>query len=67
MPFFFDPLYLIFSLPALLLGLWAQWKVQSAFNKYSRVRTISGVTGAQGARRILDSNGLRQVAIESAV
>ncbi|MBI3914099.1 MAG: zinc metallopeptidase [Chloroflexi bacterium] len=66
MPFFFDPLYLIFSMPALLLGLWAQWKVQSAFNKYSRVRTISGVTGAHVARRILDSNGLRQVAVEPA-
>ncbi len=66
MPFFFDPLYLIVSLPALLLGLWAQWKVQSAFNEYSRVRTISGVTGAHVARRILDSSGLRQVAVEQA-
>lgn len=59
--FFFDPLYLLFSLPALLLGLWAQMKVQGAFNEFSRVRTITGVTGAQVARRILDSNGLRQV------
>jgi Zn-dependent membrane protease YugP len=64
--FWFDPLYLIFSLPALVLGLWAQWKVQSAFNEYSRVRTLTGVTGAQIARRILDLNGLRQVAVEQA-
>ncbi len=57
-------LYLLFSLPALLLGLWAQFKVQSAFNKYSRVRSYTGLTGAQIARRMLDSNGLNEVRIE---
>ena len=62
--FFFDPLYLLFALPALLLGLWAQMKVRGAFNEFSRVRTITGITGAQVARRILDANGLRQVAVE---
>jgi Zn-dependent membrane protease YugP len=66
MPIWFDPLYLLFSLPALLLGLWAQLQVQSAFNEYSRVHTITGVSGAQVARRILDSNGLRQVVVEQA-
>ncbi|MBI4790831.1 MAG: zinc metallopeptidase [Chloroflexi bacterium] len=62
--FFFDPLYLLFSIPALLLGLWAQWQVQSAYNKFSRVRTATGVNGAQAARRILDMNGMRHVAVE---
>jgi Zn-dependent membrane protease YugP len=62
--FFFDPLYLVFAIPALLLGLWAQLRVQVAFNEFSRVRTISGITGAQAARRILDLNGLRHVALE---
>lgn len=62
--FFFDPLYLILSLPAILLGLYAQMKVRSAFQKYSKVRSWSGMTGAEAARRILDSNGLHNVSIE---
>ncbi|HEX8683599.1 MAG TPA: zinc metallopeptidase [Ardenticatenaceae bacterium] len=62
--FFFDPLYLVFALPALLLGMWAQFKVKSAFSKYSQVRTARGVTGAQVARYLLDSEGLNTVAVE---
>jgi len=61
---FFDPLYFIFALPALILGLYAQFKVKSAFSKYSRVRNTTGVTGAQAARRILDANGLTHVDVE---
>jgi len=57
-------LYLLFALPALALGLWAQMRVRSAFGKYSRVRTMSGITGAQAARRILDANGLYNVNVE---
>jgi uncharacterized protein len=59
-------LYLLISLPALLFGLWAQLKVKSAFNKYSRVRSMIGLSGAQIARRMLDSNGLTNVKIEMA-
>lgn len=62
--FHFDPLYFILALPALLLGLWAQSRVRSAFGRYSQVRSASGMTGAQAARRILDSNGLQGVDIE---
>ena len=62
--FFFDPLYIIISLPALALGLWAQMKVKSAFNKYSRVPAGRGTSGAQVARRVLDSNGLGHVNVE---
>ncbi len=62
--FYFDPMYLIFALPALILGLWAQMKVKSAFSKYSQVRSYSGMSGAEAARRILDSNGLYNVAVE---
>lgn len=62
--FYFDPLYFILALPALLLGLWAQSRVRSAFGRYSRVRAASGMTGAQAARRILDANGLQGVDIE---
>lgn len=57
-------LYILFSLPALLLGFWAQMKVKGAFNKYSRVRNSIGITGAEVARRILDSNNLREVKVE---
>ncbi len=57
-------LYILFSLPALLLGLWAQFKVQSAFKKYSRIRAYQGLSGAQIARRMLDFNGLSDVQVE---
>lgn len=61
---FFDPVYLLFAIPPLLLGLWAQFRVQSAFRQYSKVRTANGMTGAQAARAILDANGLHNVAVE---
>lgn len=57
-------LYILISLPALLLGFWAQLKVQSAFKKYSQVRSYIGLTGAETARRMLDSAGLNNVKIE---
>lgn len=57
-------LYILLSLPALLLGMWAQAKVRSAFGKYSRVRSARGLTGAQVARFILDAFGLQHVQIE---
>jgi Zn-dependent membrane protease YugP len=62
--FFFDPWYLIIALPGLLLGLYAQMKVKRNFNKYSQVRTARGVTGAQVARDLLDSQGLQNVRVE---
>jgi hypothetical protein len=57
-------LYLVFALPALLLGLWAQWKVQRSFRHNAEIRTARGLTGAQIARSILDSNGLPGVRVE---
>lgn len=57
-------LYILISLPALLLGLWAQIKVKSAYNKYSKVPSATGMTGAEIARRMLDSNNLSNVRIE---
>lgn len=56
--------YLIFMLPALLLGLWAQAKVKHTFNKYNKVSNSRGMTGAQAARMVLDQNGLSYVRIE---
>ncbi|MFN2134806.1 MAG: zinc metallopeptidase [Candidatus Promineifilaceae bacterium] len=62
--FFFDPRWLIFALPGLLLGLWAQSRVRGSFNKYSKVRTMRGLTGAEVARQMLDQQGLYHVTIE---
>ncbi len=56
-------LYIILSLPALLLGLYAQAKVSGSFNKYSKVRTSNGMTGAEVARHVLDASGLQNVEI----
>lgn len=61
---FFDPMYFVFALPALLLGLWAQMKVRSSFNRYAKVRNRSGMTGATAARRLLDAQGLFNVPVE---
>jgi Zn-dependent membrane protease YugP len=57
-------LYFLFSLPALVLGVWAQMRVHSTYAKFSKVRLGSGRTGAQIARRMLDAHGLRDVGIE---
>ena len=61
---FFDPLFLLFALPGLLLGLFAQARVKRNFNKYAKVRTARNVTGAQVARQLLDAQGLHNVAVE---
>jgi uncharacterized protein len=63
--FFFDPMYLLFMIPGLVFSLWAQSKVHGAYNKYSQVPNSAGVTGMQAARAVLDSAGLRDVAIEA--
>ena len=56
--------YLLFALPGLLLGLYAQSKVKSAYKKYSGVRTERNIPGAEVARELLDSAGLYDVLIE---
>jgi Zn-dependent membrane protease YugP len=61
---YFDVYYLIFVIPALIFSLYAQFKVKSAFNKYSRIRNASGMTGADVARAILDRSGLHGVMVE---
>ena len=56
--------WLLFALPGLILGLWAQSRVKGAFKKYSKVRTARNLTGAQVARALLNEQGLSHVAIE---
>jgi hypothetical protein len=60
----FDPLYFIIILPGMLLGIWAQIKLHSAYGKYSQIAVESGMTGAETARRILDDAGLNNVPVE---
>jgi len=60
---YYDLNYLLYIAPAILLGLIAQIWVKSAFNKYSKVRARSGLTGRDAARAILDRNGLYNVDI----
>ena len=59
----FDPMYFVFLLPALALSLWASWRTKSAFNKYSKVRTARGLTGAQAASEMLRHAGLSDVQV----
>src|SRR5665648_336124 len=66
MPFFFWDWTMVLLVPALLLSLYAQWKVSSTFNKYSKVPSAYGRDGAQAARRLLDGAGLSNVSIEVA-
>jgi uncharacterized protein len=60
-----DPLFWIFVLPGLLLGMYAQGRIKANIAKYSQVGTLGGITGAQVARELLDSQGLQGVGIES--
>ena len=56
--FYFDPLYLVFAAPALLLAMFAQWRVSSAYSKYTRVRNARNLTGMDVAQYLLRANGL---------
>jgi Zn-dependent membrane protease YugP len=54
---YFDPTYYIYMLPALLFGMWAQWRVSSSYNRYSQVPTASGITGEQAAALLMQRTG----------
>ena len=59
---FFDPMYLLFVMPAFLLGLWAQFRIKSAYGVAQRMP--APLSGAAAARHVLDSAGLHNVGIE---
>lgn len=65
MPFysFFDPTMIIL-IPAIIISFWAQTKVNSTYNKYSKIRNMNGYTGEKIARMMLDNAGLADVRIE---
>jgi uncharacterized protein len=56
--------YLLFTIPPLLLGLYAQAKVKRTFAEYSQVRPANGMSGAQAAAAVMQSSGLPNLAIE---
>ena len=62
--FWIDYWYVVLVLPAIILALVVQIKMSSTYSKYSKVYNRSGVTAEEAARRILNANGLYDVAIE---
>jgi uncharacterized protein len=58
----FDPVYFMFVLPAFILGMWAQMRIQVTYSKAQRMP--APLSGAAAARHILDSAGLQNVQIE---
>ena len=61
---YYDYYYLILVLPAILLSLYAQFKVQSTFKKYAEVGSTQGLTAHEAAERVLLQNGVSDVKIE---
>ncbi len=62
-PFMFHPSTLLL-IPAIILAVWAQARVKSAYHKYARIATRSHITGAEAARQILHTAGIGQLPIE---
>ena len=60
-----DPIFCLFTAPGLLLGFYAQSLINANYARYSQVAIRGGMTGAQVARQLLDSQGLQTVRIES--
>ncbi len=62
--YYFDPMYFVFAVPALLLAFYAQWKVKSAYNRYTQVANQRGLTGLDAAKAILGPEGLNDVSVK---
>ena len=65
MPFFFWDSTMLLLIPALLFGIWAQWKVKSTFKRYSKIPSNSGMTGYQVAKNLLERNNIFDVEVEA--
>jgi len=61
---FWDPMYLVFALPAMLLAFWAQMRVRSAYSRYLRVPNERSITGLEAAQMMLRSHGLGHVSVQ---
>ena len=66
MPYYYgyDWTYVYLVLPCLIFSLWASWRVNSTFKKYSRQYSMRGITAADAAQRVLRANGVAGVRIE---
>ncbi len=62
MPYYSDPAFLLL-IPAILLTLFAQWRVHSAFKKGAKIKNSRGITGADVAKKILEAGGLSSIPI----
>jgi Zn-dependent membrane protease YugP len=62
--FFYDPRYLMFMLPGIILMMLVQWYVKSAYNRWSQVPARSRMTGAEAAQRLIQAGGLYGVQVE---
>lgn len=55
--------FIVYFILLLIIPMWAQFKLKRTYGKYSKVRSTSGIAGAQVARIILDNNGLHDVKV----
>lgn len=62
--FFFDPMYLIFMIPAFALMGFASWYVRHAYSKWSQIRASSGLTGHMAAQRLISTGNLYGVQVQ---
>lgn len=60
----FDPMYFVFLAPGMLLALWAQWRVRSAYHAASQIAARSGATGAETAYVVMRDSGVHDVDIQ---
>lgn len=62
---FFDPVYFLFLIPGVLLAMWAQARISSAYNNASQIPAARGITGAEAAQALLRDADVRGVEIET--
>lgn len=62
--FYFNPQYLLYMAPALLVMLLAQWYVKSSYNKWGKVSVQSRISGAETAERLKSAGGLSHVQVK---
>lgn len=59
----FSGTYLLYFALIMLIPMWAQWKVKSAYTRYKQVRTLSNMTGKDVAEAIMQANGITDVRV----
>jgi len=65
MPFLFNDPTMLLLIPAIILAIWAQFRVSRAFSKYSKIASVQGITGVKAAEFLLRNNGIHDVAVEA--